>query len=52
LKYLSPEIQVVRVGLAENWRRGPRVVFRKYLEPEKREGKQLWLPIAASRGVS
>jgi hypothetical protein len=52
LKYFSPEIQVTRVGVAENWRRGPRVVFRKYFNSEKREGKQLWLPMAASRGVS
>jgi hypothetical protein len=29
LRYLSPEIEVVRVGLAENWRRGLRVVFRQ-----------------------
>jgi hypothetical protein len=29
LKYLSPEIEVVCVGLAESWRRGLRVVMRK-----------------------
>jgi hypothetical protein len=29
LRYLSPEIEVVRVGLAENWRSGVRVVFRQ-----------------------
>ncbi|HVA94775.1 MAG TPA: hypothetical protein VNI36_07720 [Candidatus Dormibacteraeota bacterium] len=29
LRYLSPEIEVVRVALAENWRRGLRVVFRQ-----------------------
>jgi hypothetical protein len=29
LRYLSPEIQVTRVGLAENWRRGIKVVFRQ-----------------------
>lgn len=29
LRYLSPEIEVSRIGLAENWRRGLRVVFRK-----------------------
>jgi len=29
LKYLSPELEVVRVGLAESWRRGPRVVMRQ-----------------------
>ena len=29
LKYLSPELEVVRVGLAESWRRGLRVVMRK-----------------------
>jgi hypothetical protein len=29
LKYLSPELEVVRVGLAENWRRGLRVVMRQ-----------------------
>jgi hypothetical protein len=29
LKYLSPEIQVTRIGLAENWRRGLKIVFRQ-----------------------
>lgn len=29
LKYLSPELEVVRVGLAESWRRGLRVVMRQ-----------------------
>jgi hypothetical protein len=29
LKYLSPEIQVTRIGLNENWRRGLRVTFRQ-----------------------
>jgi hypothetical protein len=29
LKYLSPEIQVTRIGLGENWRRGLKVVFRQ-----------------------
>ena len=29
LKYLSPEIQVTRIGLNKNWRRGPEVVFRQ-----------------------
>ncbi len=29
LRYLSPEIEVVRVGLAENWRRGLRVALRQ-----------------------
>lgn len=29
LRHLSPEIQVVRVGLDENWRRGLRVVMRQ-----------------------
>jgi hypothetical protein len=29
LKYLSPELEVVRVGLAESWRRGLQVVMRK-----------------------
>lgn len=28
LRYLSPEIEVIRVGLAESWRRGLRVVMR------------------------
>ena len=28
LKYLSPQIEIVRVGLAESWRRGLRVVMR------------------------
>jgi len=27
-KYLSPEIQVTRIGLNENWRRGIKVLFR------------------------
>lgn len=29
LRYLSPEIEVARVALAENWRRGLKVVFRQ-----------------------
>jgi len=29
LKYLSPEIQVTRIGLNENWRRGLKIVFRQ-----------------------
>jgi len=29
LKYLSPEIQVTRIGLSEHWRRGLKVVFRQ-----------------------
>jgi hypothetical protein len=29
LKYLSPEVEVIRVGLAEGWRRGLRVVLRQ-----------------------
>jgi hypothetical protein len=29
LSYLSPEIEVVRIGVAENWRRGLRVMLRK-----------------------
>src|SRR5712664_4195211 len=29
LRYLSPEVEVVRVGLAESWRRGVRVVMRQ-----------------------
>jgi hypothetical protein len=29
LKYLLPEIQVTRIGLSENWRRGLMVVFRQ-----------------------
>lgn len=29
LRYLSPEIELARVALAENWRRGLRVVFRQ-----------------------
>ena len=28
LRYLSPEVQVTRIGLNETWRRGLRVVFR------------------------
>ncbi len=29
LRYLSKEIEIVRIGLAENWRRGLRVIFRQ-----------------------
>ena len=29
LKYLAPEIQITRIGLNENWRRGIKVLFRK-----------------------
>jgi hypothetical protein len=29
LKYLTPDLEVVRVGLAESWRRGVRVVMRQ-----------------------
>lgn len=29
LKYLSPEMEVIRVGLAESWRRGLRVMMRQ-----------------------
>lgn len=29
LKFLSPEIEITRVGLAENWRHGLRVIFRQ-----------------------
>jgi hypothetical protein len=29
LKYLSPEIQVARIGLSENWRRGLKIIFRQ-----------------------
>lgn len=29
LKYLSPELEIVRLGLAESWRRGLRVVMRQ-----------------------
>jgi hypothetical protein len=29
LKYLSPEIQVTRIGLSENWRRKLKIVFRQ-----------------------
>lgn len=29
LKYLSPEIQVTRIGLSESWRRGLKIVFRQ-----------------------
>jgi hypothetical protein len=29
LRYLSPDVEVVRVGLAESWRRGVRVVMRQ-----------------------
>lgn len=29
LKYLSPEIQITRIGVSENWRRGIRVMLRQ-----------------------
>jgi hypothetical protein len=29
LRYLSPEIEVIRIGLGESWRRGLRVIFRQ-----------------------
>lgn len=29
LKYLSAEIQVTRIGLSENWRRGLKIIFRQ-----------------------
>jgi hypothetical protein len=29
LRYLSPEIEIARIGLSENWRRGLRVIFRQ-----------------------
>jgi hypothetical protein len=29
IRYLSPEIDVVRIALAENWRRSLRVIFRQ-----------------------
>ncbi|HXR09335.1 MAG TPA: hypothetical protein VN792_01100 [Candidatus Acidoferrales bacterium] len=29
LRYLSPEIEIARIALAENWRRGLRVMFRQ-----------------------
>jgi hypothetical protein len=29
LSYLSPEIEIIRIGLAESWRRGIRVVMRQ-----------------------
>ena len=28
-RYLSSEIEIIRVGLAESWRRGLRVMFRQ-----------------------
>jgi hypothetical protein len=29
LKYLSPEVQVTRIGVNENWRGGLKVIFRQ-----------------------
>ncbi len=29
LKYISPEIQVSRIGVNENWRRGMKIIFRQ-----------------------
>ena len=31
LKYFSPEIHSTRIGLAENWRRGLKIIFRQQL---------------------
>ena len=31
LKYLSPEIEITRIGINENWRRGIKVIFRQGL---------------------
>jgi hypothetical protein len=28
-KYLSPELQITRIGLNENWRRGIKVMLRQ-----------------------
>jgi hypothetical protein len=43
LKYLSPEIQVKRIGLSENWRRGNKSYFSAVTGkfcPNKKEGKR------------
>jgi hypothetical protein len=29
LRYLNPEIEVIRIGLSESWRRGLRVMMRQ-----------------------
>jgi len=29
LKYISEEIHITRIGISENWRRGPKVIFRQ-----------------------
>jgi hypothetical protein len=29
LKYLAPQIQITRIGLNENWRRGLQIIFRQ-----------------------
>jgi hypothetical protein len=44
LKYLSPEIQMTRIELSENWRRGLKIIFRQrpeYFAPTKRKGSGL-----------
>jgi hypothetical protein len=43
LKYLSPEIQLTRMGLSENWRRGTENYFSAVtgkIRPNKKEGKR------------
>jgi hypothetical protein len=57
LGYFSPEVEVVRVGLHENWRAGLRVVLREGKFPSEAGGKEkkrssLGKANAASRGVS
>ena len=53
LRYISPEINWVFVGIDERWREGVRVVFRKRPEAQNRqthpgiEGSKFRLPIAS-----
>lgn len=53
LRYISPEINWVFVGIDERWREGVRVVFRKRPEAQSRqthpgtEGSKFRLPIAS-----
>jgi hypothetical protein len=59
LKYLLPEICVTRIGLAENRRRGMKIVFRhkefqllrKFFVPRKKGGEAAWVEPEPLPGV-
>ncbi len=57
LRYFSPEVEVVCIGVQENWRAGPRVVLRECKLPpaggsKEKKRSSLGRANAASRGVS